>query len=140
MTVRAMAVGDGSAGTVTAQPVGVNTHTRAREAQRSVTARDQIHQRRVSPMRRVGRVMYLDAADSWIVREHSPAPATVWATDYTAHIPGAYRPFVLWCRAYRIPAVLVGAVLDGIKFLLIHPARGPVTVSVGFLLYLYATH
>lgn len=140
MTVRAIAVDHGSAGVATAQPVGVNARARPREAQRSVTVGDQIRERRPGRIRRATRVVWLDAADSWIIRESSPAPRTVWRTDYTAQIPGAYLPFVKWCRAWRYPAVLFGSACDGIKVLLIHPVRGPLTLSVTAALYEIATH
>lgn len=140
MTVRAIAVDHGSAGAATAQPVGVNTHARTRETPRSVTDRDRVRVRRVNPLRRAVRVMWLDTADSWVAREHSPAPRTVWNTDYSARIPGAYVPFVRWCRAWRYPAVLFGVVCDAAKVLLIHPVRGPLTIGAATALYEIATH
>lgn len=79
--------------------------------------------------RRVGRVMYLDAADSWIVRDSTPSIRQVWSTDYTAAVPGDYAPFRWWCRGYRYPAVAAAAVLDSAKWILIHPVRGPLFIT-----------
>lgn len=76
-----------------------------------------------------GRVMYLDAADSWIVKNSTPSIRQVWSTDYAASIPGDYAPFRYWCRAYRYPAVAAAAVLDSAKWMLIHPVRGPLFLS-----------
>lgn len=138
MTVRAMAVGDGSAGLGAAQPVGVNT--RARETQRSVTHRDRVRESKIGPWRRVARVVYLDAADSWIVRESSPAPRTVWRTDYTAHLTSPPAVYVRWCRVWRYPGTTLGAVCDGVKFFLIHPVRGPVAIVAFVALILLANY
>lgn len=93
-------------------------HTKARRAARVTTW-----------PRRALRVMYLDAADSWIVRESTPSIRQVWATDYTASVPGDYPPFQLWCRVYRVPAVVAAAVLDSTKWCLIHPVRGPLLLA-----------
>lgn len=135
MTVSGMAVVDGSANPAPATPVGVNTRARVN---RSVAQRDRLRRLRASRVAqlaaRAGRVVWADAADSWIVREHSPAPRTVWAADYTAHIPGAYPPFVRWCRLWRIPAVLFGVLLDAVKFFLIHPVRGPLALLVAVVI------
>ncbi|MEV1013807.1 hypothetical protein AB0I89_23940 [Micromonospora sp. NPDC049801] len=79
--------------------------------------------------RRIGRVMYLDAADSWIVREATPSIRQVWATDYAALATIDYLPFRLWCRGYRYAAVSSAAVLDGVKWMLIHPVRGPLFLT-----------
>lgn len=74
-------------------------------------------------------VAYLDAADSWIVHESTPSIRQVWAADYTASVPGGYKPFAYWCRAYRYPAVAAAAVLDSTKLMLIHPVRGPLFLT-----------
>lgn len=140
MTVRAMAVGDGSAGIGTAQPVGVNTRAQARETPRSVTDRDRVRERRPGLARRVGRVMWLDATDSWIVREHSPSPRTVWNTDYSAHLNNPHHAYVRWCQLWRPIGTTAGATLDGLKVLLIHPVRGPLTLSAAAVIYEIATH
>jgi hypothetical protein len=84
--------------------------------------------------------MWLDAADSWIVREHSPAPLTVWRTDWTAHLDNPPRAYSVWCHVWRPIGTTAGAVLDATKFLLVHPARGPLTVSTAALIYTIATH
>ena len=73
------------------------------------------------------RVVYLDAADSWIVSERSPSIREVWNADYT--VPGDYAPFRTWCRVYRYPAVVAAVVLDGIKWTLVHPVRGPLAIA-----------
>lgn len=100
---------------------------------RSVTHRDRTlsikESRPVLFVRRVSRVVYLDTADSWILNEDSPAPKKVWKTDYTAAVPGGYKPFVRWCRAWRYPAVILGSACDGAKWFLIHPVRGPLTIT-----------
>lgn len=103
----------------------------------SVTRRDRVKRlgaaRPVVFARRVGRVMYLDAADSWIVRESTPSIRTVWRTDYSAAMPADFVPYRRWCRAYRYPAVAAAAALDSVKWMLIHPVRGPlfIATSVG---------
>jgi hypothetical protein len=120
--------------------VGGAEHPRASARARvkpSVTRRDRVKRlgaaRPLVAARRVGRVMYLDAADSWIVRESTPSIRQVWATDYSATVPGDFVPFARWCRAYRYPAVGAAAVLDSVKWMLIHPVRGPlfIATSVG---------
>ncbi|MEU7170281.1 hypothetical protein ABZ949_02170 [Micromonospora tulbaghiae] len=73
--------------------------------------------------------MYLDAADSWIVRESTPSIRQVWATDYPALARVDYAPFRVWCRVYKPAAVGSAAVLDSVKWLLIHPVRGPLFLS-----------
>jgi hypothetical protein len=99
----------------------------------SVTHRDRVRVARganlVAGARRMGRVMYLDAADSWIVRDSTPSIRQVWAADYTAAVPGDYAPFRFWCRGYRYPAVAFAALLDSAKWLLIHPVRGPLFLT-----------
>lgn len=79
--------------------------------------------------RTTGRVMYLDAADSWIVRESAPSIRQVWATDYAALARVNYTPFRIWCRFWRYPAVLAAASLDSVKWALIHPVRGPLFLT-----------
>jgi hypothetical protein len=138
VTVRAMAVGDGSAGLVTAQPVGVNT--RARGVNRSVAERDRVRESQTPLYRRVAQVVWLDGRDSWIAEERSPSAKTVWRTDYTAHMDTVWKPYGVWAFCYRPVAVAVSLLLDCVKFLLIHPARGPLTMSAAFLIVLYATH
>lgn len=116
---------------------------RARVKQ-SVTHRDRVRRaaatQPVAVARRISRVMYRDAADSWIVRDSTPSIAQVWATDYAALATVDYAPFRVWCRFYRFPAVLFAAGLDSAKWMLIHPVRGPLfltAVSVGVAV---ATH
>lgn len=102
----------------------------------SVTRRDRVKRLRaarpVAAARRVGRVMYLDAADSWIVRESTPSIRVVWRTDYSATTP-EFVPYQRWCRAYRYPGIAFAAALDSMKWMLIHPVRGPlfIATSVG---------
>lgn len=81
-------------------------------------------------MRRVGRVVYLDAADSWPLQERSPSAVTVWNTDYTALLDTVWTPYGYWARAWRVPAVLFAVLFDAAKWLLIHPFRGPATLTV----------
>lgn len=100
----------------------------------SVTHRDRVRvvrgARTAERVRQVVRVVYLDAADSWIVSEPSPSIRQVWAADYTASVPGGYAPFRYWCRGYRYPAVAFAAVLDSAKWALIHPVRGPLFLTL----------
>jgi hypothetical protein len=76
------------------------------------------------------RTVYLDAADSWIVSETSPALRTVWATDYAGSVPGGHPLLRGWCRAWKPAAVLFAAVCDGLKWLLAHPLRGPLFLFI----------
>ncbi|WP_250029849.1 hypothetical protein [Paractinoplanes maris] len=92
------------------------------------------------PIRRVARVMYLDAADSWPVQERSPSARTVFRTDYTAHLGTVWKPYRMWTVAYRPAAATLALLFDALKWLFIHPLRGPLTTSAAFLLYLIATH
>ncbi|MEU7978277.1 hypothetical protein AB0B63_07065 [Micromonospora sp. NPDC049081] len=84
--------------------------------------------------------MYLDAADSWIVREPSTSIRQVWATDYAA-LSGIDDPtYRAWCRLWRYPAVLSAAALDSTKFFLIHPVRGPLFLTAVGVGAAVATH
>ena len=85
---------------------------------------------RGSAVSRLVRVVYLDAADSWIVSDSTPSIRVVWKTDYASAAPAGWLPFVVWCKAYRLPAVLVAVVLDSVKWLLIHPLRGPLSLTI----------
>jgi hypothetical protein len=78
---------------------------------------------------RLPRVVYLDAADSWLWSESTPSIRQVWATDYSSGAPAGWLPFVVWCKAYRLPAVVSAALLDSIKWMLIHPVRGPLFLA-----------
>lgn len=102
-------------------------------ARASVTHREQVrvskHTNTATRLRHFGRVMYLDAADSWIVSDSTPSIKTVWNTDYSTTVPGNYRPFIIWCRVWRYPAVACAATLDSAKWLLIHPLRGPLFIA-----------
>jgi len=73
--------------------------------------------------------MYLDAADSWIVRESTPSIRQVWATNYAALATVDYAPFRVWCRFWRYPAVAFSAGTDSVKWMLIHPVRGPLFLT-----------
>lgn len=79
--------------------------------------------------RQIGRVMYLDAADSWIVSDSTPSIRQVWAADYAALATVNYTPFRMWCRSYRLFAVASAATLDSVKWCLIHPVRGPLFLT-----------
>lgn len=100
---------------------------------RSVTHRDRVQAAKATRtgqfVARAVRVVYLDAADSWIVRESTPSIRQVWKADYTASVPGNYAPFRYWCRGWRYPAVASAAVLDSAKWALIHPVRGPLFLT-----------
>jgi hypothetical protein len=135
-----MAVVDGSPDFGTAQPVGVNARARVKQ---SITTRDRRRtsktaRRSLSPSR-MTRLMYLDAADSWIVRESTPSLKTLWATTYADEIPAGWGPMRAWCLAYRLLAVAVAVPLHMLLFLLTHPLRGPLTVLTAAALILLAT-
>lgn len=104
------------------------------KVKQSVAQRDRIRRSEIARIagmpRRIARVMYLDAADSWIVHEQSPSLRTVWATDYAAAVPGGYAPFRYWCQAWKPVAIAVTVLFDGPKWLLIHPVRGPFTLTL----------
>lgn len=107
------------------------TRTRARTMVTARSGRAKAAARRAKAVgRNVAEVMYLDAADSWIVRESTPSLRALWATDYAAHVPGGYTPFVVWCRAYRLFAVASAAPLHALLWLLVHPVRGPLFLTV----------
>lgn len=80
-------------------------------------------------LRSASEVVYLDAADSWIVSESTPSIRRVWATDYSTCVPADYQPFIVWCRIWRYPAVVFAAVFDSVKWMLIHPLRGPLFIA-----------
>ncbi len=79
----------------------------------------------VSGVRRLGRVVYLDAADSWWWAGRTVSAREVYGADYA--VPGSYRPFVLWCRVYGYPGAAWAAGCDAAKWLGCHPVRGPLT-------------
>lgn len=137
MTLSDMAVGDGSPMARGAQPVGVNARARVKQ---SVTARDRRRTFRASPFGRFFRVVYLDTADSWIAEEQSPSAKTVWRTDYTAHLDAVWKPYGVWVACYRPVAVFFALLLDATKWLLIHPARGPLALTASAALILLAVH
>jgi hypothetical protein len=78
---------------------------------------------------RLLRVVYLDAADSWLLSESTPSIKVVWRADYSASAPAGWLPFVVWCKAYKPAAVMFAALLDSAKWLLIHPVRGPLLIA-----------
>ncbi|MCW6003832.1 hypothetical protein K1W54_04445 [Micromonospora sp. CPCC 205371] len=77
----------------------------------------------------MARVVYLDTADAWLWSESTPSIRQVLATDYSASTPAGWLPFVVWCKAYKVPAVVFAAVLDSAKWFLIHPVRGPLFLA-----------
>lgn len=85
---------------------------------------------RGSAVSRLVRVVYLDAADSWIVSDSTPSIKQVWRADYAAAAPGHWLPFVLWCKTYRVLAVFLATLLDSLKWMLIHPLRGPLFLTI----------
>ncbi|GGN39338.1 hypothetical protein FHR83_006741 [Actinoplanes campanulatus] len=91
---------------------------------------------RAVAVRRLARVVYTDAADSWITEEQSPSAKTVWHTDHTAHLDKPWKPYQAWAYCYRPVAVVVALALDGVKWLLIHPARILLTGTGTFAIYL----
>lgn len=127
MTLSEMAVADGSPSLGAAQPVGVNARARVN---RSVTARDRQRTSQASGVARFFRVVYLDAVDSWIAEERSPSAKTVWRTDHTAHLDNPWAPYRYWAKAWRPVAVLVAVLLDAVKFLFVHPVRGPLFITL----------
>lgn len=74
------------------------------------------------------RTLYLDTADGWIAQGRTLSAKEVWRADYTPLVPAGYRPFVLWCKTYRVPAVGFALVLDAAKWMLVHPVRGPLLI------------
>jgi hypothetical protein len=83
-----------------------------------------------APLRTVGRVLYRDTVDGWIVRTPAPSIAEVWNFEYA--VPGDWAPFRIWCKVWtRTAGTLVAATLDGIKWVLIHPVRGPLAIGGG---------
>src|SRR6185436_13504788 len=62
--------------------------------------------RRTPTVTRLARIVYLDAADSWIAEERSPSAKTVLSTDYTAGMDTVWAPYRAWTYIYRPPAVL----------------------------------
>lgn len=134
MTVSEMAVPNGIPVAGGDSP-RVLTRARARPSvTRSDTARP-VQARENSAVRgsavsRLVRVAYLDAADSWIVSDSTPSIRAVWKTDYAAAAPAGWLPFVVWCKAYRLPAVVLAAMLDSVKWMLIHPVRGPLFLTI----------
>lgn len=129
MTESVVALPHGTAGGRSDSP---RASARAR-VKGSVTHREQKRSvgqaRPVRFARQVGRVMYRDAADSWIVRESTPSIRQVWSTDYAALASVDWAPFRVWCRFWRYPAVFFASATDGAKFFLIHPVRGPLFIG-----------
>jgi hypothetical protein len=75
-------------------------------------------------LRHAGRVFYRDAADGWLMQGRTLSVAEVAQLRYA--VPGDWKPFRLWCTFYtRSLGPIFAAVLDGAKFTLIHPVRGP---------------
>lgn len=134
MTVSEMAVGVAMPhGAATGSP---NARPRARARARTsiagaVTQRARRRGVPLAGVRRLGRVVYLDAADSWIVQGRTLSMVEVWRADYV--VPGNYTPFRIWCRAYRYPATVWAAGCDAVKFLGVHPVRGPLTLIVALI-------
>lgn len=121
--------------------VGVNARARVK---RSLAQRDQTRKARLAQIAavagRISRVMWLDAADSWIVRDSTPSLRRVWATDYTAHLQDPYGPYVWWCKGYRLFAVATVAPLHAVLWLLAHPVRGPLFLTATGVGIAAATH
>lgn len=127
--VVALPHGSASAG-VDSPPVR-RTRVRARVAD---TPRSHKVRAATSRVRRVVRntaeVAYLDAADGFILNSRSQTIREVVATDYAAASPlRDYRPFRVWCRVWKPVAVTVVTGVDTAKFLLVHPVRGPLTLT-----------
>jgi hypothetical protein len=77
-----------------------------------------------APARHVLSIVYSDVADGWIVQNRTLSIGEVWSVQYA--VPGDWKPFQLWTRLYtRSFGVVFAAVLDGVKWTLIHPVRGP---------------
>jgi hypothetical protein len=92
-----------------------------------------------APLRRLARVMYRDTVDGWIVQNRTLSMGEVFHLNYA--VPGDWKPFRIWCTFYtRTFGTFVAAVLDGAKFLLIHPVRGPITVTFATVGPLVGTH
>jgi hypothetical protein len=82
-----------------------------------------------APLRRAVRVVYRDTVDGWIVQNRTLSMGEVFTMQYA--VPGDWKPFRIWCTVYtRTFGTLSAALLDGAKWLLIHPVRGPITVTL----------
>ncbi|AEV86848.1 hypothetical protein ACWT_5830 [Actinoplanes sp. SE50] len=141
-----MTIADAFDGVFPEAPSNAATTTATRPARPTVvplrpadTTRAKARQRPHAVIR-LARIVYLDAADSWITEERSPSAKTVWRTDYTAGLDTVWTPYRYWTYAWRPIAVLAALFLDALKFLFIHPFRGPVSTAIIAALILLATH
>ena len=83
---------------------------------------------RANPLRYAARIVYRDTADGWIVQSRTLSIADVWNINYA--VPDDWTPFRVWCKVYtRSAGVAAAAVLDGVKWFLIHPVRGPLLIT-----------
>lgn len=89
-------------------------------------------------LRLFGRVFYRDAADGWLMQGRTLSVAEVAQLRYA--VPGDWGPFRIWCTVYtRSVGPVVAAILDGAKWVLIHPVRGPLA-GAGTAAALIAPH
>jgi hypothetical protein len=78
-----------------------------------------------APARHMVGVVYSDAVDGWIAQGRTLSIAEVAKARYA--VPGDWAPFRIWTRLYTCSlGVLFAAVCDGVKWVFIHPVRGPV--------------
>ena len=130
-----MSISEAFDGVIPARPVSPAPHTAPAKVVRihPNTTRQTFQS---GAVRRAVRVVYLDVNDSWIAEEQSPSARTVWRTDHTGHLDKPWKPYRAWATCYRPVAVVITVALDGIKWLLIHPARVLLTAAGTFAIYL----
>jgi len=85
-------------------------------------------------------VVYLDTADGFLLNEASPTIRQVWNTNYADASPIDWPTYRAWCRVWKPVAVGAAAVCDSAKFFLIHPVRGPLSVTAAAVGIAVATH
>lgn len=129
-TQRVVALADGNPDGKPSSALHVPVRRTRAHARTSVADSDGLSSVEGGRARAVLAAVGADVGGSWLLRDNTPSIAQTWNADYSALIPGDYQPFALWCRMWRYPAVAVCAVLSAAIWLLIHPLRGPLTITV----------
>ncbi len=141
MTERVVALPHGSASAGVDSPPVRRTRVRA-----MVAATPRSHKARAAAartrrgLRSVVEVVYLDAADSFLVNERSQTVRQVWNTNYADASPIDSPTYRAWCRVWKPVAVVSATACDSAKFFLIHPVRGPLAVTATAVGIAVATH